>query len=555
MDTNTLTKEHNPRDPFQRLRKYLRLKLEKTTLYGITLMGGGFDELVTTPTDPWPGNHNLGQTMLEGKFQIEDEFLNLNDILDSPLNENLSKNKLMRLHGFDWLRDLRAIGDNASRRLARQLISHWINNNRRCLSKYWLTEAWQPDIVGHRLANWIGLYDFFCSSADENFRYYFFKNLDQQYRYLKRCYRDIENPLTRLYALKGLIFAASTFPKQQEHLSILLGVLEETVQEQLLLDGGHESRNPEIQLLVLKDLIDIRAILRNLDFKDPAFLQTSINQMAPIVRLFRHGDGSLANFNGIVNEEDSQIVRGSPGLIDMVLSLSDVRGRPPSRANNIGYERCSVKNALVLLNKKPCLDPFTLTNSFGPSTRILNFEWSVGRERLIHRGDLIIQSSTEDWIQADDFTENDDDAHVKIERTTQDGHGFLEAFYESTSQNVSFSHNRQLYISIDNDDFRGQDSISFSNEGMSALRFIFYPGVQISLVADGAIINLPQPINQPRGYHPERKEPQSWRFIVSGHQEITRQICPTTNAQAILLLSPLNPDQIVVTKWAFHLSH
>ena len=50
------------------------------------------------------------------------------------------------------------------------------------------------------------------------------------------------------------------------------------------------------------------------------------------LRLFRHGDGGLAQFNG--TREDG------PGLVDLVLTQGQARGRAPLLLEESGFHRC-----------------------------------------------------------------------------------------------------------------------------------------------------------------------------------------------------------------------
>ena len=75
---------------------------------------------------------------------------------------------------FEWLRDLRAFGGSQARTRARRLINNWLHQNDR-----WTMKGWQPDIMAKRLANLVFCYDWYGSSADENFQ----GNLGRQFVY------------------------------------------------------------------------------------------------------------------------------------------------------------------------------------------------------------------------------------------------------------------------------------------------------------------------------------------------------------------------------------
>src|SRR5439155_389868 len=122
----------------------------------------------------------------------------------------------------------------------------------------------------------------------------------------------------------------------------VLKTIEREIAVQILPDGGHVSRNPSLQLQVLQDLIDTRAVLRAVRFEAPAAVQLAIDRMAPMLRFFRHGDRRLALFNDSLEEDGV--------LIDLVLTRSETKGRPPSQAADIGFDRLQAGRSLLIVD-------------------------------------------------------------------------------------------------------------------------------------------------------------------------------------------------------------
>ncbi len=508
------------------LSRFFRQAWRNSVLYRFTLMGGVTPKHLTVmPTDPWPGDIYAGRLLLDGKFMIANQVISMTDLW---MPREMDVAVLEDLHRFTWLRDLRAQGDNSARRLARQLIANWIDRN-----QDWQLYPWQVGITGHRVANWIALYDFFCSSADDSFRGLFFREIARQVRHLNYSWEDAPTSLERLFALKGIIYAAIVFPEESYRLVPLLLQLEKEIQAQILSDGGHESRCPQTHLIVLRDLIDIRAMLRLIHHEIPSFLQVSISQMAPIVRLFRHGDGELATFGS-----DAHIP--SP-VIDMVLSLADVRGRPPERASTLGFERCVNKSSLILLNvgaKVKGVRQMALEEGTGS----LNFEWSIGRDRLVIQGDLILQTHEGEHFQIPDSV---DPTSIQLHRMSQDDHAFLDATY-TPLDSLSFVHRRQLYLGGNQLSLRGEDTIESPCEAIYGLRFILDKDIEASFVSGrrGVMIRLPA-----HGKSPRNQEGQQWRLLASSVEEILCE--PYGSSQAILLLGRTKAREPVSVQWAF----
>ena len=117
-------------NPFTYLYKGLHRLFKKNPLYGLSLLGRSTSELLTIPTDPWPGHFQTGQRLLEGSFPIDGKLIPLKTCLTYLANSRTCPAVLLsRLHSFEWLRDLRTINTNPSRKFARQLVSHWIDYN------------------------------------------------------------------------------------------------------------------------------------------------------------------------------------------------------------------------------------------------------------------------------------------------------------------------------------------------------------------------------------------------------------------------------------------
>lgn len=508
------------------LSRYCRQAWRNSVLYRFTLMGGTTPKHLTVmPTDPWPGDIYKGRLLLDGKFMIDNQVISMTDLWMPP---EAGSTVLAELHQFSWLRDLRALGDNLARRLARQLITNWIDRN-----QDWQLYSWQVGITGHRVANWIALYDFFCASADDSFRSLFFREISRQVRHLMYSWEDAVTSLERLFALKGIIYAAITFPGENHRLSTLLLHLEKEIRAQILPDGGHKSRSPETHVIVLRDLIDIRAMLRLIHHEVPSFLQATINLMAPIVRLFRHGDGGLATFG--------RIPQISPPVIDMVLSLADVRGRPPERALNLGFERCVNKSSLVLLNVGSKVTNIQHTTS-EEGTGSLNFEWSIGRDRIVLQGDLILQTQEGTTFQIPDSI---DSKSIQLRRTSQKGHSLVDVCY-GQSDGLSFSHRRQLCLGGNQPNLRGEDTIQVPCEVIYGIRFVLDKDIEASLSSGkrGVMLRIPN-----SGNPSKNQEGQQWRLLVSGVEEILCE--PYGETKAILLLGRAGLNEPTSVQWAF----
>ena len=101
--------------------------------------------------------------------------------------------------------------------------------------------------------------------------------------------------LTALVALCEVSLCADGSARLQRKASRLLA---DELGRQILPDGGHVSRDPQLLLDLLLDLLPLRQTYAARGVPPPPLLN-AIDRMMPMVRCLRHGDGTLALFNGM----------------------------------------------------------------------------------------------------------------------------------------------------------------------------------------------------------------------------------------------------------------
>src|SRR6185369_3659264 len=118
--------------------------------------------------------------------------------------------------------------------------------------------------------------------------------------------------------------------------------LERELPAQVLTDGSHIERSPTAHLRVLRHLIDLRSAYASVGEPWPEALDSAIASMAPVLRLYQHGDGGLALFNDS-NEEDLDTVNA-------VLTRTGTAGPPADEALQIGFERLEAGRTVVIVD-------------------------------------------------------------------------------------------------------------------------------------------------------------------------------------------------------------
>jgi uncharacterized heparinase superfamily protein len=473
----------------------------------------GPDEPLLLVEDPWPGDPAVGQTMAEGELSFAGQTFTLTGGNWAPLGAAVPWQRTA--HGFAWLRHLKSVGTDQARARARALVTSWIAQEAKSDPV-----AWQVDVLGARVAAWFGNFRYLAPGANDPLRRNLLDSLSLQARHLFRMapYAPAGGP--GVVALKGLFHALHALPqgnaaaRRHAKARALLG---SAIRDQVLADGGHVERSPAVQLAVLADLVEIRAVLAAARSEIPQILHSAIDRLAPIVRLFRHGDGGLALFNDSNEEEGT--------AIDVVLTRSDAKGKPPNSAPHTGFQRMVAGRTLVLAD---CGAPARLDRHAHAGT--LSFEMSVGKERLVVNCGAS-QADPSEWRRAqrasaahstltlDDTNSSEvlDGAGdrwlgrrvrvVSVQRDEDNGAVWLNISHDGYEGAFGFTHRRRLFLDAEGEDLRGEDLLTGKGRDghvpRFAIRFHLHPRVQVALNQQGgALLRLPSGLG--------------WRFRAAG---------------------------------------
>ncbi len=443
--------------------------------------------------DPWPGDVTEGARLVKGELDVAGTVRALR-----PGGWNLTNDQpILRAaaHSFTWLRDLHALGTDAARSRARTLVADWIAIQQND------PVAHRPDIVGARIAAWLGHYDFFAASADDGFRQKLMARLTADAQVLAAALPAEELDGRALTALKGLVAAAVALPEHTALLTRALRFLPQELSRQVLPDGCHAERSPAAQLAAMQDLTEIRALLQSAGVAQPAALAAVIERMAVALRTLRHGDGGLALFNGSKEE--------SPELIDLVLTHAGRSGRAVPALADAGFYRLAAGRSVLIVDAGAPA-PHGLDRMAHAGT--LSIELSIGRERLIVNCGAA-PAASEAWREAMRATA----AHstlviadvnsselapeglrrrpekVEVARQEASGAHWLETSHDGWLKPFGAIHRRRLYMAESGEDVRGEDAIEAPTPQPFVIRFHLHPGVTASLQQDGeaALLRLP----------------------------------------------------------------
>ncbi|MFW6076894.1 MAG: heparinase II/III family protein, partial [Hyphomicrobiales bacterium] len=430
---------------------------------------------------------------------------------------------LKELHGFTWLADLRASGRELSRAQARSLVSEWT-----IARKNHPKLAFATGVTGRRLTAWVRHADFLLHGASGNFHKGFMASATAEARALSRLLASETDHRARLTGAIALTYASLALSGLKAQWPLAVARLTAELQDQVLADGGHRSRSPQVLLDILLDLLPIRAMLEDARIEVPAELYAALERMVPMLRFFLHGDGGLAAFHGVSDP--------AAGKVRAALDLDRVEGRPLIHAVHSGYCRLAHGPCAVIMDVGRPPPPGS-NDQAGASP--LAFEFSDGGNRLVVNCGSPLGSAGE-WRRAARLT----DAHSTVclgqanaativdnplvERifgtpalmgprnvsanvqATADG-TVVAARHDGYVAQFGIAVERRLYVAATGRDVRGEDRFFADLEGGAnieavpfALRFHLHPAVRATVSQDGASVMLVLP------------DRNGWRFSARG---------------------------------------
>ena len=276
------------------------------------------------------------------------------------------------LHGFGWLRHLRAADTALSRANAHALVEDWLNLDARGGKAMDRAIARDPRVVARRLISWLSQSPIILENADHAFYRRFVRAIEAHVAALERALVEGLEGDGRLTAILACAHAGLCLEGANGLLRRATNLLSRELQEQILGDGGHVSRNPRVLVGLLVDLLPTRQafVARNIVAPEP--LLNAIDRMTPMLRMFRHVDGALAGFNGMGVSE--------PETLATLLAHGDVGGAAVLDAPYSGYQRLEAAGAVVIADVGA---PPRWMFSREAHAGCLAFEFSSGLHRLV----------------------------------------------------------------------------------------------------------------------------------------------------------------------------
>jgi uncharacterized heparinase superfamily protein len=464
------------------------------------------DRLLIAPPDLRTADATLASEIYSGRFAFAGKVVVCDGRsifeMDPP-----SEDWAVELLGFGWLRHLRAAESAITRANGRALVDEWIT-----LQGSWHPLAWRPDVLSRRIISWLSQATLVLQDADVRFYRRFLRSLVRQVSYLRHTAGDARRGVAHLQAIIALADAALCIAGQRRRIKSATAALQQELERQILPDGGHVGRDPGAIIEILLELLPLRQAYASRNIAPPPALLNATDRMMPMLRFFRHSDGSFARFNGM---------GATPA--DLLLTLmhyDEARGTPVSNAPHSGYQRLEAGGGVLIMDvgKAPPIEM-----SLDAHAGFLSFEFSSPKHNSLIVNCGMPPTAREDWRQLarttpshSTVTFNDASSarfvtslafsHVlggspMLEGPTQvpmlredraDGI-VLRAIHDGYAERFGILHERTISLAADGTRLEGED-VFRSADGSEqvqtsrdkyALRFHLHPTVKATRLSDG----------------------------------------------------------------------
>jgi uncharacterized heparinase superfamily protein len=476
------------------------------------LWPGRTDRLIIAPHDLRTADATRAAEIYAGRFVFAGKIVTCHgrSIFDlEPPSEDWD----VSLLGFGWLRHLRAADTALTRANARALVDDWLTNpnNKRPIGR-------RADVLSRRVISLLSQAPLVLNDTDSKFYRRYLRGLTREIRYLRYAMLDVTDGVPRLQVLIALCYASLCLANQARQIRSASRKLSDELQRQILPDGGHITRNPGALIDLLIDLLPLRQTFAARNIAPPPALLNAIDRMMPMLRFFRHGDGTIALFNGM---------SGTPSdLLATLLAYDDTHGTPMASMPHAGFQRLDAAAMTVIMDTGT---PPPANVSHEAHAGCLSFELSSGTSRIVINCGMP-STGRDNWrafarSTAAHSTLTFQDASscqfVELSAMKRLLHGapvvsgpeVVENFREVVSNGELLTtshdgyvarfgviHRRVLMISPDGTKLDGEDTVSpapgarlKNNQTSYAVRFHLHPSVKANRLSDGRGVMLVLP--------------------------------------------------------------
>ena len=471
----------------------------RTPLHSLRLKGRYPLKLLAVPRDPMVGDAEAGARILAGDIVRGRETMPVDRIEWG--RGDLSPAFADSLQSFGWLRDLAAAaGRKEGAPVAERAVASWLDRFGTRMDE----SAWRADLWGRRILFWTAYAPYILSSRDLVYRSTVLNTLARGARHLDSVADKAPIGLPRVAAWIGVIASGiliqggpSRVKRGEAGLLRALGVAQHD-------DGGLASRSPSEQLELVELLAMLRQAYAAARTLMPEPLADALAGATSALVGITLGDGGLSSWQG-GNP-------GSPARIAAAVEGTGLTPRPLRFARGWGYQRLAALGTAVIIDAAPPPVSRVLT---GGCASTLGIEFSDGAHRLVVNcggpgreatalppamaaalrstaaHSTLILADTNSTAIHEDGSLGRGVSEVELARDELDLFSRVEATHGGYVRRYGLSHKRQLALSADGRELRGEDTLvpqgrkRIRDAIPFAIRFHLGIGVEPIITADG----------------------------------------------------------------------
>ena len=471
----------------------------RTPFHSFRLRGRYPLKLLAVPKDPVAGDKAAGEAILRGAFLHRGESWPVEGLsfADPALPADFSE----YLQSFEWLRDVAAAATRErSAKVCEKIVQKWLAEHAEAVGE----RAWRADLWGRRILFWSAYAPYILSSRDADYRSKVLNTLARGARHLDKAAQKAPPGIARITAFAGVIAAALVVQGGPARLSKgeagLLRALATSIHD----DGGLTSRAPVEQLALVELLGQLRAAYYAGEQEMPELLSEALAGAVAALLGVTLGDEALSSWQGgnrLSRERVAAAVEGT-----------GVRARPLRQPRGWGYQRLEAKKTLAVFDAAPpppsraysggCASTLAFELCEGPHRIVVNCggpgaakgalpEELVAALRTTAAHSTLTLGDRNSTAIHDDGTLGKGVSEVEVARDETGGVIQVEASHDGYVRRLGLVHQRQLILSADGKELRGQDVLL--REGKKkrsetvpfSVRFHLAPAVEAATTADG----------------------------------------------------------------------
>jgi uncharacterized heparinase superfamily protein len=379
--------------------------------------------------------------------------------------------------------------------------------------------GWRADVLSRRIISWLSQAPLVLEDADGRFYRRLVRSLVRQVRYLRHTAGDARG-VARIQAVIALTYAALCIAGQSRHIKSATERLRHEIERQVLPDGGHAARDPGAVIEILLELLPLAQAFSSRNIAPPQALLNAMDRMMPMLRFFRHSDGTFAHFNGMGATPAEQLLT--------LLAYDETHGAPLSNAPHSAYARLEAGGAVLIMDTGGA-PPIEI--SLEAHAGCLAFEFSSPRQSLIIVNCGMPRTAQEDWrhfaratsahstvtfneTSSARFVESTafrrllggspmlgGPSHVTVTREDHAQSIALRAAHDGYADRFGVIHERTIMLTADGTRLEGEDMFVAADgsaqiragEDRFAIRFHLHPSIKASRLNDGHGVKLMTP--------------------------------------------------------------